>query len=131
MYGTKKRTTYTVNDLSFTTVAKCAAKIIRIHLTLFSVDQCISSRGLVTYKADKLFQVSGATISSLLAKMVNALRRTCSVMATLRVKTNQTKTTVNVLQASLVVRESVSQQPLCATAQSIAPMEMTKNIAVP
>ena len=54
------------------------------------------------------FQVSGATIRSLLAKMANALRRTCGVMAILHVKINQTKMIVDVLLASLLAMGGVS-----------------------
>ena len=63
--------------------------------------------------------------------MANVSRRICYAMATLHVKTNQTRTIVNALPACFAVMgEHASWQQLCVMEKTTALMEMTKIIAV-
>ena len=63
--------------------------------------------------------------------MANVSKRTCYVMAILRVKMVQMKTTVNALPACLTVRtEDAFWQHPCAMEQMTVPMGTTKKIAV-
>ena len=103
-------------------------------LTLFFV--LINLYACWTHEWKHLFnsffvQVSSAATTSLRAVMANVSRKICYVMATLRVKMVQTKTTVNVLPACSIVRmEDASWQHPCAMEQMTVPMATTKKIAV-
>jgi len=80
---------------------------------------------------NSFFQVSSAATTSLHAIMANVSRRICYVIATLRVKMVQMRTTVNALPAcSTVKREDASWQHPCAMEQMTVPMKTTKKIAV-
>ena len=63
--------------------------------------------------------------------MANVSRNICYAMATLRVKMNQTRTTVNALPPCFAVRgEHASCLQVCVMEKTTALMEMTKIIAV-
>ena len=63
--------------------------------------------------------------------MANVSRRICYAMATLHVKTNQTRTIVNALPACfVVVGEHASWQQMFVMEKTTALTEMTKLIAV-
>ena len=76
-------------------------------------------------------QVSSVATTSLHAIMANVSKRTCYVMAILRVKMVQMKTTVNALPACLTVsREDAFRQHPCAMKKMTVLMGTTKKIAV-